>query len=222
MMQGLSIEFVQSAYTEPTLLGMSNIVDIDIISPLLTHLASLNPTRSELASHLAPLQPRCETRKFLPYFLFNSKEFIGISTEIQKISISEVEHELKNDCSASAISHFEQNMKTEEQISFVFKQLLLLKRLICLEKSSVPREYTFHICRYESLTSIMLNSLIVIFDNRCSSQLLEIEHLVAILIAAAVPWSFARQLVFNMPNNYLKMLHSAMCCPLNSNLDQVF
>ena len=224
-MEEISIDFVQSGCLNTALLDELTDEDLSQILPLLTRLAYLTPGKNGLISFLSSINFSLDVQRFLPYFRFNFKDlrtrFSEEAAEIQKLPCSEIQQKLSNDSFVAAVSNFEQSMSVEDQIGFVFTQMLMLKRLVCVEKSQLPKDYTFHLLHYEALQEVTLVCLICIFENNSSNETLQLVHLVAVLIATAAPWNFTKKLVLNMPNHYQKVLTSALQCPMHTSFEQV-
>ncbi|XP_075250414.1 integrator complex subunit 2-like [Convolutriloba macropyga] len=133
-----------------------------------------------------------------------------MSFEISKLPIDEVIEKLRSDASATSLAVFEQNGQVVEQIVFLVTQLLMLKRLICNERSSLPAGYRFHLFHVESLRELVINCLFVILTKSSLSSFVSIAEFVQIIMITKSPWLFVKTLLLNIPFAYRSCLLAAL------------
>ena len=129
-----------------------------------------------------------------------------LNFELSKLPISEICEKLRKDSSATRLSQFEQSDEVAEQLIFVVSQILMLKRLLCLEKASLPEGYKFHLFHTESLRVLVINCLFVIHTNHALSGLSSISELAQIILITKSPWIFVKSFLLNLSFLYRNFL----------------
>ena len=74
-----------------------------------------------------------------------------LNFELSKLPFCEICEKLRIDSLGTRLSQLEQSDEVAEQLIIVVSQILMLKRLLCIEKTSLPEGHKFHLFPTESL-----------------------------------------------------------------------
>ena len=74
----------------------------------------------------------------------------------------------------------------------------MLKRLLCIEKTSLPEGHKFHLFHTESLRVLVIICLFVIHTNHALSGLSSISELAQIILITKSPWIFVKSFLLNL------------------------